>query len=137
MFVTYFVEGIFCKEDLLPLFVSLQIVIAQGSSSRSGAWGTRLGATHWRAQGQGRPGRAHDADRRAQATELPGRRAGTRKGGGNSCRDPGGKERFVGRRCSGTDGAWGRNGRETRWGEENGAAQMQGQRRVQFSVVWA
>ena len=42
MFITYFVEGIFRKEDLLPL--SLQIVIAQDSSSRSGAWGTRLGA---------------------------------------------------------------------------------------------
>jgi hypothetical protein len=141
MFITYFVEGIFCKEDLLPLSLSLQIVIAQGSSSRSGAWGTRLGGglvvrhgwaqglhsigsvwccilgvapwptrllararartgeeegtrgprlgtTHWRAQGQGRLGCAHAAGRRAQATELLGHRAGARKGGGNSCRDP-------------------------------------------------
>jgi hypothetical protein len=44
MFITYFVEVIFYKEDLLSLSLSLQIVIAQGSSSRSGAWGTRLGA---------------------------------------------------------------------------------------------
>jgi hypothetical protein len=172
MFITYFVEGIFCKEDLLPLslspncnrtgeFISKRGMgnSARGRSGRSPWVGTgaaldrlslmlyprgRTLADSTAGSGSrthGRRGGDEGATARDYSLEgtgtgaawlrpccwpsCPGHRAARpprwrTQGRGKLLPRPKGNERFVGRRCSGTGGAWGRDGCETRWGEENG-----------------